>query len=254
MFDVIILSIVQGITEFLPISSSGHLAVFQKLLGFNEPMVLFDILLHIGSLVSIFVFFRKRIFDFISGLLSRRPEDIDYFKLLILGTIPAVFIGLFFDKQIEEAFTSLKMIGLSFLITSVFLLSTKFIKSTGQGLEKPSWKDALVVGLLQAMAILPGVSRSGSTITGGLWRKLPPDQAFEFSFFLAIPAILGAFVFKIKDLFLFSFNDVILGVLGMIVSAIVGILALTILQKILRSANFFWFGIYCLIIGILILL
>ncbi|PIU03971.1 undecaprenyl-diphosphatase UppP [Candidatus Shapirobacteria bacterium CG08_land_8_20_14_0_20_39_18] len=245
IIDVLVLAVVQGLTEFLPISSSGHLAIFQKLLGFNQPVVFFDILLHLGSLMAILIFFRKKLIKFL---------DKKYFLLLVIGTIPAVIFSLLFDKKIESSFTSIKLIGLLFIVNAFLLLSTKFIKKQVKNLGQITWKNAAIVGIFQAIAVLPSISRSGATITSALWQGFSPTDAFEFSFFLAIPAIIGAFVFKIKDISLYSSQDLVFGTIGLLVSLLVSYFALGLLQKILKSANFFWFGIYCLILGIIVFL
>lgn len=244
IFSVIILSIVQGITEFLPISSSGHLAIFQKLFGITEPVVFFDILLHLGSLLAILVFFNKKLLKIFSK---------KYLILLGIGTIPAVVFSLLFDKTIESSFSSLRVIGILFIINALILLSTKLIKPKTNHQRQTTNLKAFIIGVFQAIAILPSISRSGATITSALWLGISPIEAFEFSFFLAIPAIIGAFIFKIKDLTLYTSNDLLLGIIGLVISAFVGMLSLSMLQKVLKSANFFWFGIYCLLLGLILL-
>ena len=241
-FQVLVLSLVQGVTEFLPVSSSGHLVIFQKLFGLNEAPILFDVLLHLGTLISIVVFFRKQIFK-----IDRKLS-----LLIIVGTLPVVVIGLFFDQQIEAAFNSLKMTGISFLITAIFLFSTRMTSRlirVDKGLSGISWLDALIVGVFQAIAILPGVSRSGSTITGGLWKGLSPQNAFQFSFYLAIPAILGAAVLNIRDVVSYSSDELIYGLVGLAVSAVTGYFALKFLEGILKSSKLWYFGFYCLFLG-----
>jgi undecaprenyl-diphosphatase len=252
LIQVIILSLVQGITEFLPVSSSGHLVIFQKLFGLKEAPILFDVLLHVGTLISIVFYFRKSLLEF----LNFKKEDIKLIGLIILGTIPAMLIGFLAKDQIEAAFNSLKMTGISFLITAIFLFSTKLINNaiTKKELADLNWKDALAVGIFQAIAILPGVSRSGSTITGSLWRGLSSKSALFFSFYLAILAIFGAAVLKIKDITSYSSNELIFGFVGLLVSAIIGYFALKFLERILKSAKLWYFGFYCLALGIILLL
>jgi undecaprenyl-diphosphatase len=253
LVQVLILSLVQGITEFLPVSSSGHLVIFQKLFGLNEAPILFDVLLHIGTLISIVFYFRKSLFS----LLKFEKNDIKLIALIVFGTIPAMFVGFLAKDQIEAAFNSLKMTGISFLITALFLFSTRMVSrliKVNKGLSGITWLDALIVGIFQAIAILPGVSRSGSTITGSLWRGLSNKAAFVFSFYLAIPAILGAAVLNIKDVVSYSSNELMLGLIGLLVSAVIGYFALRTLEGILKSAKLWYFGFYCLVLGIIILL
>lgn len=243
LFQVLFLAIVQGLTEFLPVSSSGHLALFQNFFNLSKTPILFDILLHVGTLFSIIFYFRREIFK----------EPLKIWLLVLIGTLPVALIGFLFQDKIESAFTSLTAIGFSFLITAFLLFSTKLIKKINEP-KKVNPKSAFLIGLFQAVSLLPGVSRSGATIVGGLWQKFTPIEAFKFSLYLAIPAILGAMILKIKDFNTFSQGDFLYGVLGMIISAVVGFLSLIILQRILKEAKIFWFGFYCLVLGVVILL
>lgn len=251
LFQSIILAIIQGITEFLPVSSSGHLILFQKLFGITTPPVLFDVLLHLGTLGAILVFFRKEIII----LIKEWRKNIKVWILLVIATIPAVIIGLCINNMIEEIFNSIRLVGGMWLIMGIMLLLTKKMKNneTKIKLEEIKNKDALIIGLFQAFALFPGISRSGSTIFGGLLRKLNPETAFTFSFLLAIPAILGATILQVisnKP----SGMDLVSGILPMLLSGLVGFITLKFLQKTLISNKFYLFGIYCLIIGLLSLL
>jgi undecaprenyl-diphosphatase len=252
LFQTLVLAFVQGVTEFLPVSSSGHLVIFQKLFGLTEAPILFDVLLHVGTLISIVFYFRKSLFT----LLKFEKNDIKLIALIILGTVPAVLVGFLAKDQIEAAFNSLKMTGISFLITAIFLFSTKLINNVKakKELSDLTWIDALVVGIFQAIAILPGVSRSGATITGSLWRGLSSNAAFVFSFYLAILAIFGAAVLKIKDVASYSPNELIFGFIGLVVSSFVGYFALKFLEGILKSSKLWYFCFYCLGLGIILLL
>lgn len=240
------LGILQGLTEFLPVSSSGHLVLAQKLFGFTEPPILFDVILHLGSLAAVIVFFIK---DFLKIKLKA-------IYLIILGTIPAVLVGLFLNNFIEQIFNSLTMLGYSFLITAALLFSVKFIKHKKEkDLNQINWLDSLEIGLMQAVAILPGVSRSGSTVVAGLWTGLKRETAFLFSFYLAVPAILGASILKIKDaLEIGSINlglDII--VIGLVTSFISALVSIKLLKKVILSGQLSYFGIYCLTLGLILL-
>ncbi len=259
-FQVVFLAVLQGLTEFLPVSSSGHLVVFQKLFGISEPPILFDVLLHVGTLGAIIVYFRQGL----GGVIKGNQGERRVLWLVLLGTIPAGVVGGLFEKQIALAFNSLPAVGISFLITAGLLFSiqglSRVIKgnkglSAGKaGLSGVGIKEALLVGILQAVAILPGVSRSGSTIVAGLWGGLSHQTAFVFSFYLAIPAILGALVLKSQDLISASSNNLLEGLVGMVVAGLIGYFALRILENVLKSAKFWWFGIYCAILGMVLLL
>ena len=241
--QAIFLAIIQGLTEFLPISSSGHLVIFQKLFGLKPP-VLFDILVHVGTLGAIIAYFLKPLLKISKHTLL----------LVIIGTIPAIVVGLFLQRYITQIFDSLKLVGVALLMTAGLLLVSKRFKLLNRRFKYLKWQDALFVGIFQVLAILPGVSRSGSTIVAGLARKLDRETAFRFSFYLAIPAILGALALQIPDLIDGQVNYLSQGILGMIIAGAVGYEALKILEKTLLGAKFWLFGIYCLVLGIVILL
>ena len=241
--QAIFLAIIQGLTEFLPISSSGHLVIFQKLFGLKPP-VLFDILVHVGTLGAIIAYFLKPLLKISKHTLL----------LVIIGTIPAIVVGLFLQRYITQIFDSLKLVGVALLMTAGLLLVSKRFKLLNRRFKYLKWQDALFVGIFQVLAILPGVSRSGSTIVAGLARKLDRETAFRFSFYLAIPAILGALTLQIPDLIGGQVNYLSQGILGMIIAGAVGYEALKILEKTLLGAKFWLFGIYCLVLGIVILL
>lgn len=241
--QAIFLAIIQGLTEFLPISSSGHLVIFQKLFGLKPP-VLFDILVHVGTLGAIIAYFLKPLLKISKHTLL----------LVIIGTIPAIVVGLFLQRYITQIFDSLKLVGVALLMTAGLLLVSKRFKLLNRRFKYLKWQDALFVGIFQVLAILPGVSRSGSTIIAGLARKLDRETAFRFSFYLAIPAILGALALQIPDLIDGQVNYLSQGILGMIIAGAVGYEALKILEKTLLGAKFWLFGIYCLVLGMIILL
>lgn len=244
----IVLALVQGITEFLPVSSSGHLVLFQNLLGITKPPVLFDVLLHLGTLGAIVIFLRKEIWE----LIKNWKNNLNVWKLLIIGSIPAAIFGFWVNNIIEEIFSSIRLVGLMWLVMGTMLLLTKKMEKSNseEGLENINNKDALIIGLFQAFALFPGISRSGSTIIGGLWRKLSAKTAFTFSFLLAIPAILGAVGLQLVK----NGTDgmtLASGILPMIAAGLVGYFSLKLLQKTLISQKFYLFGFYCLAIGLL---
>lgn len=252
-WQALFLGTIQGITEFLPVSSSGHLAIFQKIFHLGSPIV-FDVFVHVGTLGSIVFFFRKELGKIIKGLFQKDRNYWHLFWLLVVGTIPVVIIGLFLNKWIELIFSSLKLVGVSFLITSFFLLITIFLKEKKLSFKKINWLDSLIVGLFQALAILPGVSRSGSTMVGSLLRGFKRELAFEFSFFLAIPAILGALILQIPRLNSGEFNLASQSILGMVVAGVVGYFSLKILKKILLNSRLWFFSFYCFFLGLILII
>lgn len=248
--QAIILSVVQGITEFLPISSSGHLAVLQIFWQIPDPSVVFSALLHFGTLGAILIVFYQEIIK----ILQKRNWKL--IKLIIIGTIPAAIFGFFFQSIIEAQFSSLKFIGFSFLITALFLILTKFLKINPKylNIEDLTYFDALIIGIAQTVALFPGISRSGLTISTGLLRKLKPEIAYKFSFLLAVPVILGAFVLQIPNLIQQGQNNYLIYVIGALVSLLTGIISLKILEKILKKGKLYWFSLYLVILSMIILI
>jgi len=251
LFQAIILAIVQGITEFLPVSSSGHLVLFQKIFQLSQPPVFYDIVLHLGTLMAI-VFFLKK--DLIL-LIRNWRENINVWLFVVVGTIPAAVIGFFLNSQLVIVFNSLILVGSAWIIFGLSFLWSKKIskKNNGKGLGKAGIKDGLIVGLFQSAALLPGISRAGSTIMGAFSRNFSSEAAFSLSFLLAIPAILGATVLSWPeaDFNQFSLN---LGLVGLITSFGVGYFSLKLLKRVLLSEKLYLFGFYCLVIGLAVLI
>ena len=235
----LILAVVQGLTEFLPVSSSGHLVIAQKLLGFATPPISFDILVHSATLLAIIWFLR-------SSLLKLLRQNL---LLVLIGSLPAGLIGLMLQPYLQIIFNSLSLVGIGLLFTGLILLATKSARS-GSSL---SIKSALLVGTAQALAILPGISRSGSTIATALILGVARPAALNFSLLLAIPAILGAQIIEFKDLFNHG-NSLSVNALGFLVAFFSGILALKLIKAALASHHFHRFGYYCLAVGALVLL
>jgi len=256
LFESIVLGVVQGLTEFLPVSSSGHLVILQKAFGINEPGLFLDTMLHVGTLIAVFIVLWKDIW----GLIKKPIQKLTGF--LILATIPAVIAALIFGDAIEEIFKSAQFLGFCFLITTALLITAELLSRKAKndtGLKKQEnmkWYDALFIGLMQAIAIPPGISRSGATISGALFRKLDRDFAARFSFLLSIPAILGAVVFHSKDLVTNgAAEDINIAAIiaGTISAAVVGFFAVKFMLKIIREKSLFGFAIYTGVLGLLVL-
>lgn len=251
MINIIILAIVQGIAEFLPISSSGHLVILGALIGEVNDSATLEIILHAGTLGSILVVFWRRILD----LLSRDRRVI---PLLVIGTIPAVIIGLTIKLKFESLLKNPMLAGCMLIVTGLLLIVLGRLKPRSTEYRSMSYLGALVVGCFQAVAILPGISRSGSTILGGRLMGLKNDDSVTFSFLLAIPAILGATVLAVKDVLEqrasglpMSYSIAELGV-GAIVAFIVGIFALKWLIGWSRQDRLHWFAWWCIPAGLLV--
>ena len=246
LWQAILLGLVQGLCVFLPVSSSGHLVLFQTILGVDDPGILLDTLLHVGTLIAIFVAFWKDIWAMI-----RRPLSKPVY--LLVATIPAVIATLLLGDFFETAFTG-EFLGLGFLATSVIL----FVSGRRQGHRREvTYADAAVMGCFQAFAILPGVSRSGSTISGGLLRGVDREEAARFSFLMSIPAILGSVVLQVKDLVTGGIEtSLTLGpvIVGMVVAALSSLAAIKLMLCIVRRTNLKWFALYTAVLGVLVCL
>ena len=251
LLEAILLGILQGLTEFLPISSSGHLVLAEHLLGVTTPGLLFEVVVHLGSLFSILIVFRKDLLDLLQSLGTKQTQH--FILTIIVGTIPAVLVGLLFKGWFESAFNDIMLVAGALLFTGFTLIITRFAKPRGIELTIPI---GLVIGFAQSIAITPGISRAGITITIALFLGIAGSKAARFSFLLAIPAIIGAGLLMGLDLYSTGFGEIL--TLSMIVaffsSLLVGIIALKWLMKTLRSSQFHWFGVYCLLIGLVTLI
>ncbi len=245
-FDVLILAVVQGVAEFLPISSSGHLVLLGALLNVKDESATLDILLHTGSLGSILVVFWKRIWALLWS-------DRRVIPMLVVGTLPAVLVGLTLKLQFPHILRNPLLTGCMLLVTGGLLLSVRWLPQGHFQYTQFSLWRALVVGCFQAVAILPGISRSGSTIVGGRLLGLKNEDAVTFSFLLAIPAILGATVLALKDLrdSQPSSEELLLVTGGALVAFVIGIGALLWLIRWARQGRIEWFAYWCIPVGLL---
>ncbi|MCD4708234.1 MAG: undecaprenyl-diphosphate phosphatase [Candidatus Sabulitectum sp.] len=236
-----ILAVVQGLTEFLPVSSSGHLAMASNLLDVPEGGLAFDIILHLGTLVAVFVFYWKDIVILLRGIVLREKKSVVLGLTLAAGTIPVAVAGLLFGDFIESLRSNMLFVSGALIFTGTFL----FLSGRISAVRKPgiTFNRGVLVGLAQALAILPGVSRSGTTICTGLFAGLSREEAARFSFLLAIPAILGAAVKELPSAsWNIPFSNIIIGFL---VSAVVGFGALSLLVKFVKQGKLTGFAWYC---------
>ena len=247
--DALFLGILQGLTEFLPVSSSGHLVLAQELVGVSDPGVAFEVVLHLGTLLSVLVFFRKQLFSLIASLYSKdMVQERRMVGYLILGTIPAGFVGLLFEDFFDRVFSNPALTSVMLLVTGLLLFISRFFKSGRKEIGLPS---ALIMGVGQALAIFPGISRSGSTIVAGMMTGVNPSKAAEFSFLLAIPAIGGAALLKAGELL--SLQSSLWGpyLLGLILSFVTGLGAVYAVLAAVRRGRFEFFAYYCFAVGLL---
>lgn len=265
IIKAIILGLIQGITEFLPVSSSGHLAIAGKIMGMDpeaDSLLSFNILLHVATLAAVFIVYREDIFCMIKAFFAMLGDIFtgkgpglgkDMYRrlvlMLIVGTLPAVAAALLLGDIIENP--ALWLIGIFLIITALLLFVSDRLGGGRKTLENMSMKDAIVVGCFQALGTLPGISRSGSTIVGGLSAKLDKNVAVRFSFLLSIPAILGAMVLDIKNLFsgASQLAPIPCIITGMLVAGVSGYFAIKFMLGIVRKSKLSVFSIYCALAG-----
>ena len=255
------LGLVQGLTEFLPVSSSGHLVIFQQYFGFTEPEIFFDVSVHVGTLLAVLIFFRKEIADILLSvcrwfrhLFTPGPMFIDDpMKLalwIVIGSIPTGIIGLGLHKIADRIFASLPVVGCSLIVTGLALALTLMVRKPGKGMHHFPARTALLIGTVQGLAVLPGLSRSGATICAGLFLGIDRETAARYSFLLSVPAILGAELLSILDL---SAGPVLLNpvvLIGMATAFVTGYGALALLVYIVKIGRLYLFAPYCLLLGI----
>lgn len=266
ILQAIIIGLVQGLTEFLPVSSSAHLIFTQQALGLSDVGLAFDVLLHVGTLVAVVAYFFSDIISMIKGFFlslidlkdGKFMEEVrrDPYKklawLTIIATIPVGIVGVLFNDLVESLFTGITVPAFFLLITGCLLYVSQRMNSGGIDLSNITLKEALIMGCGQALAVLPGLSRSGTTIAAGLFSGLEKEFAAKFSFILSIPAILGAGVFQLKDLSGGSV-EIEACIAGFIVAVISGYLAISFLLKLIRERSLDIFAYYCWIVGAIIL-
>jgi undecaprenyl-diphosphatase len=249
VLDAIFLGLIQGLTEFLPVSSSGHLVISEALLGIKQPGVSFEVAVHLGTLLSVVVFFRSRLAGYVRALFdsSKKTErrEIGY---LIVGTIPAGAIGLLFKDFFESAFSNPLLTAIMLLVTGSILLLPKLVKEKHADLSLPV---VIIMGFGQALAILPGISRSGSTIAFGMLGRLKPAIAAEFSFLLAIPAIAGAAVLNADSFRALPEGEVMPYIVGTSTAFVFGLIAVYLVLAAVRRGRFEYFAYYCFAAGLL---
>ena len=254
VFQAIVLGTVQGLTEFLPVSSTAHLIIIPKLLGWEDPGLTFDVALHLGTLVALLLFFWKDWVELIqSGLANTPGRGRDpLFWYIVLATIPGGIAGLLFEKKADRDLRDLRIIAAALILLALVLVIAELKGRKRKELGQISMSDAVVVGCAQALAIVPGVSRSGVTITAGLFRGMRREAAARFSFLLSTPLIAGAAAKKTLEIVKegLPHSEVVPFIAGIIASAIVGILAIKILLKFLQSHSTFVFIYYRIALGI----
>ena len=247
-FNAIVLGFVQGLTEFLPISSSGHLILFSNFIGVHFEGIVLEIILHCGTLLSLLFFFNKKIYQI--GIDIFFNKKIKYLFFLIIGIFPVCVVGLIFKSFIEKIFDNVTFVGIFLLITGLTLLFSNFFKR--KKTIKMNFFTSLIIGFFQVLALLPGISRSGMTISSAIFLGIKPKEAANFSFLMSIPIIFGSMLISIKDIQNFNSNNFELNflIISFFSSFIFGIISLKVLYNLINTKFFHYFGYYCILIGI----
>ena len=247
LLEAIILGIIQGLSEFLPISSSGHLALGHMLFGLEEEGLLFTVMIHMGTLIPVLIVYRKDIIT----LIKKPFQKLTY--LLIIATLPAVIVALFFEDMVEQAFASMRFLAAGFVITAIVLILTDKIRRNTKKTAEITYMDALIIGVAQGIAVFPGISRSGSTIAAALSRGIAREDAAKFAFLMSIPAILGAMVLQIShivrgNILIDNINFINLGA-GFLAAMLSGYLAINFMLTAVKKAKLSYFAYYVLILA-----
>jgi len=255
ILSAVILGVIQGLTEFLPVSSSGHLVLAQSLMkDFQQPGLLFDTMLHGATLGAVFVYFRRRIFELILtplGLISNEYKIV-YFENkrflwgIIVASIPTAAIGLFLESRVEGVFASPSYVGYFLILTSLLLLKSDSFK----GKSEISTGSSFIIGVIQGLAVIPGISRAGSTTAVGLFLGIKREEMAEFTFLMSIPAIIGAIILQSKHMSAVPPGELPAYAAGMAAAFVSGFFAIAFMVYFIKRANLKAFALYCLIVGI----
>ena len=249
--EIIILGIIQGLTEFLPISSSGHLVLAKYFMDINTPGVLIELMLHLGTLLSVIIFYKNDIIELVTDSFKNKYNSRQYIYKIIIAIIPAIIIGFLFRELIESTFT-ISVVKYMFLITGIVVGMTYFCnKEKNRELVLYS---VIIIGLSQIFSLLPGISRSGITISTALLLGIKHEKAAKFSFFMAIPLILGAALLPIFEGNILNNTSLFILVIGFLSSFFTGILVIKWLLSIITKGKFYIFSIYCFFISMIIFL
>jgi undecaprenyl-diphosphatase len=266
--EAIVLGIIQGLTEFLPVSSSGHLVLFQQLFGLKQAELFFDVCVHVGTLLAVVVVFRQEIINIIAAMMRlfsktgpphtirQRIEsdaDLKMALLIVIGTLPTAVLGFLFRGIADRLFASAFIVGMMLIITGLLLWLTRWaapdVAQTGATRLTPG--KAFTVGIVQGLAIIPGISRSGSTISLGMLLGIRREMAARYSFLLSIPAIIGAGLLSLKEGLSRPDSTIYIDLIGAVTAALVGYGALKLLLHVVKYGRLHWFAPYCWLAGIL---
>ncbi|MCH2451127.1 MAG: undecaprenyl-diphosphate phosphatase [Gracilimonas sp.] len=252
-----LLGLIQGLTEFLPISSSGHLVLGKQILGVEvEAGITFEVIVHFGTLCSILIYYRKTILDLIisgfgflkSPSSQKNDPNVKLIGFILVSMIPAMAVGFTLEDQVGAIFSDPLLVSVMLIVTGIILFSTKFVGVTEKDVNLP---NSFLIGIAQSFAMIPGISRSGSTISAALWLGVKREEAANFSFLMLIPVIAGAMLLEVKELIEAGVSDAALMnlVIGFLAAFISGYFALKYLIIILKRKGFYYFSYYCWVVG-----
>ena len=253
LLSCIALGVLQGLTEFLPVSSSGHLVMLQGLLGFKENPVAFDLLLHLATLGAVLLYFRRDLWNLTRSLFPPYSEGAEERRLvlwLVVATLVTAAIGLGLKHQVEALFSTPKWVAGALLYTGLLLFLGDWVDSSEITSERVGLWRSLIVGLFQGVAVFPGVSRSGSTVVAGILTGMSREEAGRFSFLLAVPAILGAAVLEAPHITHVPHTLFVPYLTGMVAAFVVGYAAIAVFLKAIKTRSLRWFGIYCWVVAL----
>ena len=234
-----ILGLVQGLTEFLPVSSSGHLTIFSKFMGTDTNLPYFAVL-HLATFFAVLFFVFKEVFAILKGIFTLNRDYLNLAGKLIVSTIPAIVFGLTLNSKIEEAFSSVKLVGVFLAITALMMLFSDKLNKNQKSIKSISWLDALLIGLIQAFAIFPGISRSGSTLFAALLLGMKKEDAVKYSFLMSLPVTFGAGILEMQKITLSGSQY-----LGVIAAFLSGLLGLYLVKKTVINGKLKYFSYYC---------
>ncbi|MBT8487597.1 MAG: undecaprenyl-diphosphate phosphatase [Gemmatimonadetes bacterium] len=250
LLESLLLGFVQGASEFLPVSSSGHLVMTQVVLGIEVPGVLFEVAVHLATLLSILLVYRTRVSELLVGAASGDAEAWRYIGLVVVATIPAGLLGVLVQSRIEALFEAPLVAGIALLITGAILWSSRIPVDEADA-PRPGWGAAFLIGVAQAFALVPGISRSGATVVAALWLGIEAREAAAFSFLMAVPAMAGAAVLQIPEVQATGTSGLGIGVIiwGSAMAGVVGVLAIRTFNAMLSRRSFHLFAPYCWVVG-----
>ena len=243
VLEAIVLGLVQGLTEFLPVSSSGHLVIAQSLMGLAQEGLLFEVALHVATLLSVLVFYRRRVGGLVTGALRGERDAWEYGAKLAVATLPAIVIVLLFGDWLDAQFETPATAGICLIATGCILWTTRWTLPAADA-PAPGWSAALLIGCAQAFAILPGISRSGTTVAAAVALGVSPVAAAEFSFLMSVPAILGAAVRMLPELSAVPAGELPALLSGAVAAGVSGVAAIWLFVRLLRQQSFYRFAYY----------